>query len=532
LTLASTAWITRQVSHSDLAALAAAGMLLLTPCFVANSRAALADLPALTLAALALAVTFHGKNTEKQVWFVAAGFLYGASLAVKPTSFFILLPIVALLWTRDGRAAFPSHSLAISARRVLFLAGGCVIGLVLFFAWVPVGAFLQQMLQSYRSAQQRHGLELVENLRRMWFYFTGKAYGGSQYGLFAVKAFGFAAMLRQRRNPKVLAILIWLGTGFLVWLTHTPLYDHHLITLLPPSVILAALGVKELRQMISAAFKPYSLSLFGICCLWLYLLSVPALGRADMTLAAPPQDKEDRQALLAAQELKNLTDIKDFIVTDSLMMACHAHRNVPPEMVNVSGMRISSGQLTAQDAIAWTREYEPTAIIFWNDRLESMPEYVHWIQAYFRLARWFGKERRIYLPLTSPAHYTMYTFEDKLTLLGYTWEPTPAEQGGNQQLTLYWRAEIQPQCNYTLQIAPLNGAAKRQEAIRMQLAKDDLSPSHWHKGDIVASSYLVPESYSENVAIALMREGHHLKVSGASGRRIPDNTVRLGNGPV
>ncbi|MGM0399887.1 MAG: glycosyltransferase family 39 protein [Chloroflexota bacterium] len=195
VTLISAGWITHQVSHSDLASITAVLLLLLAPPFVANSRAALADLPALTLAALALATTLHGKKSEARPWFAVAGFLYSASLAIKPTSYFVILPMIVLLWTGDGDTAFPLQDLTALVERLLFVAGGCTIGLILFFAWVPMRAFLQQLLQTYWGAQQHHGFEFVENLRHVWLYFVGDEYGGSQCGLFSLSAFGCLAML-------------------------------------------------------------------------------------------------------------------------------------------------------------------------------------------------------------------------------------------------------------------------------------------------------------------------------------------------
>lgn len=531
LTLISAGWITRQVSHSDLASITAVLLLLLAPPFVANSRAALADLPALTLAALALATTLYGKKSKARPWFAVAGFLYSASLAMKPTSYFVILPMIVLLWTQDGDAAFPLQDLTTLVERLLFVAGGCIIGLVLFFAWVPMRAFLQQLLQTYWRTQKQYGFAFAENLQHMWFYFTGDEYGGSQYGLFSLGFFGCLAMLRKRQNPRVLAALLWLGTGLVVWLSHAPLYDHHLITLLLPLVVLAALGVVELIQMISAEFRPYFLCILGICSLWLYLLSIPALLETNMGLARPPDDDEDEDALIAAQELQYLTTSDDFIITDSLMMACRADRHVPPEMLNLSSRRIKSGQLTANKAIAWTERYEPAAIIFWNDRLESMSGYVDWVQSHYRLARWFGKERRIYLPLSPPAYSTVYTYGEELTLLGYTWESSTSRQEEPEQLTLYWRAEVQPEWDYTLEIVHLDNAGEARETIRTQLAKDDLSPSRWLEGDIIVASYDLPDGYGESVALALTREGRRIEVSNASGRQSPDNAVRLESRP-
>ncbi len=524
ITLSSTAWISYQISHSHLASLGAVIMLLFTPTFVANSRAALADLPALTLAALALAATLYGKEAGSSAWFAGAGLLYGTSLAIKPTSYFIIFPILVLLWTRDGNTPTPLQNLTVLARRLLFVAGGCGIGLFLSFAWVPVGAFLQQMLEPYLSAHQNHGIEFAENLQQIWRYFVGNKFGGSQYGLFALGTFGFLAMLHQKKNPRVLAILVWWGTGLVVWLSHTPLYDHQLITLLLPLVILAALGTAELITMVSNKFKPFFLCILGICSLWLYLLSCPTLLEVDMGLAHPPEDDENQDALLVVQELEHLTNVDDFIITDSHMIASYARRNIPPEMVNVSSRRIKSNQLTAQKAIAWTEQYQPAAIIFWNDRLESMTDYVPWVQAHYRLARWFGKERRIYLPLSPPEHPTTYAFGDEITLMGYTWDSTI------RRLSLYWRAETQPRWDYTLQITFLDKMGKDSKVMHMQLAEGDLSPSHWQKGDIIVTDYTLAISDGRDVAISVSRNGHQLDVFDSSGKEIADCAIVLENG--
>lgn len=56
-----------------------------------------AVLPALTLASLALDATLYGKKAGSRVWFTGAGFLYSTILAIKPTSYFVILPMLILL---------------------------------------------------------------------------------------------------------------------------------------------------------------------------------------------------------------------------------------------------------------------------------------------------------------------------------------------------------------------------------------------------------------------------------------------------
>jgi hypothetical protein len=127
------------------------------------------------------------------------------------------------------------------------------------------------------------------------------------------------------------------------------------------------------------------------------LIGLPAQVARDRSLAWPPDDDEDEDALKAAALVQTWVQPDKWIVTDSLTLAFHANRDVPPELVNTSSMRIKTGQLTTAQAITWTEQYQPAAIIFWDDRLEDLPGYAEWVEQRYRLVKKYGKERRVML---------------------------------------------------------------------------------------------------------------------------------------
>ena len=82
--------------------------------------------------------------------------------------------------------------------------------------------------------------------------------------------------------------------------------------------------------------------------------------------ALPADDDEDADALHLARELSEMLSPDDYFVTDSLMLAFAADRQVPPELINTSSWRIRTGHLNADQSIALTQDYEAAFTLPWS----------------------------------------------------------------------------------------------------------------------------------------------------------------------
>lgn len=282
------------------------------------------------------------------------------------------------------------------------MAGGVILALATGLLAVDVRAFLQQAMGTLATSQSEAAFDLAKNANKIAGYLTFANDRPIQYGYLALALVGIAVLLHEPRNLKHWALMAWFVLGLIVWVGYSPLYTHHLVTLLIPFTILAAVGGEAAAKACVARLQPRWLAGFGAMALVLLLIGLPAQAARDRSLAWPPDDDEDEDALKAAELVQTWAGPNDWIITDSITLAFCADRNVPPEMVNTSSMRIKTGQLTTEQAIAWTEQYQPAAIIFWDDRLESLPGYVEWVEQHYRMVKKYGKERRIYTPNDQP----------------------------------------------------------------------------------------------------------------------------------
>jgi len=398
LALVAAAWVAYEVHGKSAAALLATILLLIAPPFLANSRAVLADLPAAGLAALAVALALRATARRSRLLWLGAGLAWGFSLGIKPTSVFAAAPLLLLAIINSDGAAPEFDNLRAIAGRCLLGIGGVAIALAVGLLTVDVGAFVQQMMGTFASSQAETTLDLAKNVSKIAGYLAFANDNPIQYGYIALAAVGIGALWREPRNLKHWALIAWFALGLIVWISYSPLYTHHLVTLLIPFVILAAIGLETTIATLATRLRSRWLAVLGVVSLVLLLIGLPAQVARDLSLAWPPDDDEDEDALKAAALVQTWVQPDEWIVTDSLTLAFHADRDVPPELVNTSSMRIKTGQLTTAQAITWTKQYQPAAIIFWDDRLEDLPGYAEWVEQRYRLVKKYGKERRVYAP--------------------------------------------------------------------------------------------------------------------------------------
>ncbi|HSR25282.1 MAG TPA: hypothetical protein VLW53_17125, partial [Candidatus Eisenbacteria bacterium] len=85
------------------------------------------------------------------------------------------------------------------------------------------------------------------------------------------------------------------------------------------------------------------------------------------------------------------------VVTDDPYAAALADRSTPPELVDVTRVRLHSGNLTVEQAEAATDRREVRAVLLATGRLEQLPGFQAWVAARFPTIRDLGDGRRLYV---------------------------------------------------------------------------------------------------------------------------------------
>jgi hypothetical protein len=98
-----------------------------------------------------------------------------------------------------------------------------------------------------------------------------------------------------------------------------------------------------------------------------------------------------------ASDLQRLTTPRQQIITDDQYIAALANRDVPPELVDTSDVRITTGYLTTGQVIAIAEQPQVGAVLFYTGRLDQLPGLRAWVAQHFRLARSYGGGQDLYL---------------------------------------------------------------------------------------------------------------------------------------
>jgi hypothetical protein len=413
--LAGIAWLTREASGGWPAAVAAVAFAATAPNFYWASRAVMIGLPALSLAALAMAALLAYCRTRRRSWLAAAGVLLGLSLSIKLIGAYLVAPFaVGIVAARlpDGAGVAAGHATAAARRAAAdaaVLTGALLLVMVPIALAFDVSAMADQVVGTVAAARGAYALDVAWNLDKLRFWLLG-----DHLVLAALAAYG-ALALAARKLVASAVILTWLGLTLAALVFQSPLWPkHHFLALLMPMAPLAGIGVEDVaRRLASAARGPVRRAeaawlAAGVAALVVAAAGVPAAARADAvrSLATPFKEsgklpKNDAHAHVgeAVEMLRRRTRPGDVVLTDAHIVAFAAGRTVPPELSVISGKRIATGELTAASVAAATDSASAAAVLLWSgDRLQTLPGLSDWVRARYVLAETIDDDFELYLP--------------------------------------------------------------------------------------------------------------------------------------
>ena len=374
----------------------AAGLLALNPRYLQEATTLQAEIPSLTLSLVGIAlVAVAMRGTLSQTWrllmIAAAGGALGAAIMMKllavvalvPAILLIVMPLIAeMRERRDSRQAILN-----ATRDIGLLLGGLLLAcIVILMPFAPQwGALYDQVI----------GFHLVAR---------GTSSGGPVANLlllpditWVVAALGLAVAL-WRRMWAALPLLAWLLASVLVLVIQRPLFDPHALILAPPLALLAALGsvaaIELARSMWNIRAKE-SLLVAGI----LVALGVTLLAGLWLDARQIHADSAydgGRRAQMV-QALQDHAIPSGPVVTDDQYVTALAGRDTPPELVDTSLVRISTGSLTTAEVERIIRRDDVRVVLFATDRLDRLPGLRAWIEANFQPVKSFGAGETLYI---------------------------------------------------------------------------------------------------------------------------------------
>ena len=205
-----------------------------------------------------------------------------------------------------------------------------------------------------------------------------------------------------------LAAFAWPFFTFIGLLQHYPLYDHHLVALIPGLAAAIGVGASQfaavyplIAEWVSVQPKPARLIARSACLAVALAILGAAISQACTDTAE--QRKFIRSASLPSPDSRALELIAahsqpgDMIITDDQGLAFLAARDVPPGLTDTSFTRISSGYLQPREVIEQAEQYNVRLVLFWTGRLSSMPEVVQWAAKRFPLRLELGDGRTLFM---------------------------------------------------------------------------------------------------------------------------------------
>ena len=404
-------------------------LLALWPNYYWLSRAMVSpDLPAISLGAAAWAALVYRREARPRAMLILSGLLFAAACYIKATAVLAWAPAALwLLWdARRTRGLSWSRTMG-----ELLLWGACLaLPLALALALHDLPALWQQFV----GTQLRGGemaLKIGPHAVKIWDYLLE-----NNGGLLALALAG--ALVGWTRRRAVGWPLLWLGVSLLALLIRSPMWpSHHLIVLLYPLALLAALALAEVWRALRGRRLAWQL-LPVLLSAGLYAYGAPAMLAADRELAAPPSyiSSQEAIALLQARYPQGAE-----VVSDYHMIPYRAGCWVPPELATVTKKRIQLGMLDAEALIRISEARRPEVVLFWDEQLTQAPEYVQWVKERYLLLFKHNEHEVYVLPLPEETPRPLEaTLGERVAAVGYRLDDPAALPGEEIVVTCYWRA--------------------------------------------------------------------------------------------
>ncbi len=179
-------------------------------------------------------------------------------------------------------------------------------------------------------------------------------------------------------------IFIWNIFVLIIFIFYRPLFPHHLVMLTVPMVLL-------LSQLVNLCFNNKKLYKRIV----LALLIIVLVNRIYITIKTPSKLINDQQQK-AVDIIKKYTHPNDVVISDEEILNGLSGRLPPPELSDISQVRIRSNNLAPENFKKIINAYKPKLIIPWNGRLELIKNFQD-VLINYKLLTTISNSKNIYI---------------------------------------------------------------------------------------------------------------------------------------
>ena len=418
--------------------LLACALLAADPLYLRESHTLQAEAPSVALMTLCVAFAATAMRSSqgrgRRALTALAGVAFGLGMltklwdvvAIVPAALLLTQPFWATLVYKDGHLRQPRRAALLAGARqslpdILWFAAGALAALIAVLlpfigAW---STLYDQAVRFHVAAGSAVNRGLRYNLRLI-------SQDGNELPIVLV-ALTSVALAVWRRAWIAAPVALWLVASLVVLIQQQPLLDHHVTLLAPPLALLAGLALPLLvKGSIARRSMPHPypamrkrswlggripsplpswgkgrerdlarvvVALAGLALLICAVLSVLETSAAR----APVRDAQIQMAIM----LRLRTTPSDLVASDDQYITALADRDVPPQLVDTSQVRIASGYLTATQLERIITRSDTRVILFASGRFDLVPGFRQWVDQSFTKIADFGGGRALYMKLAT-----------------------------------------------------------------------------------------------------------------------------------
>jgi 4-amino-4-deoxy-L-arabinose transferase-like glycosyltransferase len=322
------------------------------PAFVMASHTVEMEAPAEALAALAVALSLAGcaragrNGGAGSMWWTAAGVAAGLAVMTKVTALTCLVPVTAAAWRHPRNGAIAAAGIVAGAAAVVAWTGAAPDAM-----WSDAAVFHAAVARAMPFDPAR-ALALLEGFARGNWSVTVLGVAGLALTVRTLYRPGTARVSRPGRLAAV-----WLAADLAAVLAARPLWPHHLVILISPLAVLAAVAIEAgvLRPVRAGGVRAAA----AIVLVAAWMAAVAAAAAALAPAASAPLAR-------AAAYVRAEIPPDGQLLADDPMIAFLGGRTVPPALCDTSEVRSQSGWLTATMLRAAAGDPRVAGVVLWR----------------------------------------------------------------------------------------------------------------------------------------------------------------------
>ncbi|RJQ38604.1 hypothetical protein C4559_00650 [Candidatus Microgenomates bacterium] len=351
--------------------LLAVSLLLIIPTYYNQSLTFQSDILITTFSMISFVGLIRYIKSHYIPWFIISVFFLNLSLWTKFDITFIPSYILILFFAFKEKEI--SLKKIINLLIIFFTVGiGFFILLILPFGIREV--FNNSILLRFQAAETTSKAFLLVDYLKKDLILLSMISAGLILSIFKIRKFNYLQKI----------IFIWSIFILILLIFYRPLFSHHLAILVVPTVLL-----------FSQVIGHYLINKYFFRSMTVIILAISLGMRIYLTIGSSTKLVDNNQQK-AIEIIKEHTNPDEIIISDEEILSGLSGRLPPPELSDISYVRIRSNNLTPEDFKKIIYTYKPKLIIPWNGRLRLIKNFEENLIGY-KLLTSFSGDKNIYI---------------------------------------------------------------------------------------------------------------------------------------